>query len=135
MDAGEYRPVGESTPRRVDIRIIGATNRDDSHFRGDFLARPSLRVRLPPLSERREDIPLLVRHLLLERAGQDPQLGERLFVKTPGGRLEPRLSAHLVDHLVRSPVPANVRELRAILLSAVNGSHGDKLTRHCRYQA
>jgi two-component system response regulator HydG len=128
LDSGEYRPLGESTSRRVDLRVVGATNKDDSGFREDFLARHSLCVRLPPLSDRREDIPLLIRHWLLERARQNPELGERLFVKTDSGRLEPRLSAHLVDHLVRSPLSANVRELRATLLASVNACQGNKLT-------
>ena len=128
LDEGEYRTVGEATPRRVDLRLVGATHRDDTHFRTDFLARFSARVRMPPLRERREDIPLLIRHLLLERARLYPALGERLLRKTPDGRAEPRLSARLVDHLIRQPLPTNVRELRAILIRAINSSPDDKLT-------
>jgi DNA-binding NtrC family response regulator len=128
LDEGEYRPVGEATPRRADIRVVGATNQDDSHFRGDFLARFQARVRLPPLRERREDIPLLIRHLLLERAREYPELADRLLMKTSDGRLEPRISARLVDHLVRHPLPTNVRQLRTILIDAINTSPPDKLT-------
>jgi DNA-binding NtrC family response regulator len=128
LDEGEYRPIGDATPRRADIRVVGATNQDDSHFRDDFQARYQARVRLPPLRERREDIPLLIRHLLLERARQYPALADRLRVKTSDGRLEPRISARLVDHLIRHPLPTNVRQLRTILIDAINKSPPDKLT-------
>ena len=128
LDEGEYRPVGEATARRVDIRLVGATNQDESRFRGDFHARFDVRVRIPPLRERREDIALLVRHLLLERAREYPELADRLLMKTADGRLEPKISARLVDHLVRHPLPTNVRQLRAILIDAINTSPHDKLT-------
>ena len=128
LDEGEYRPIGDATPRRADIRVVGATNQDDSHFRGDFQARFQARVRLPPLRERREDIALLIRHLLLERVGEYPVLADRLLVKTSDGRLEPRISARLVDHLIRHPLPTNVRQLRTILIDAINKSPPDKLT-------
>ena len=128
LDEGEYRPIGEPTSRRVDIRVVGATHQDDSRFRDDFQARFQARVRLPPLRERREDIPLIVRHLLLERARKYPGLADRWLRKTSDGRLEPRISAHLVDHLIRHPLPTNVRQLRTILIDAIDRSTADKLT-------
>jgi DNA-binding NtrC family response regulator len=128
LDEGEYRPIGEATPRRADVRVVAATTKDDSHFRPDFQARFQARVRLPPLRERREDIALLIRHLLLERVGEYPALAERLFMKTPDGRLEPKISARLVDHLIRHPLPTNVRQLRTILIDVINNSPPDKLT-------
>jgi DNA-binding NtrC family response regulator len=94
--------------RRVDVRFVGATNRDESFFRSDFLARFPVRVRLPPLRERREDIALLSRHFPLRHAGQSP---------------EPRVSARLIDALVRHPLPLNARELHALL----EASPGDEL--------
>jgi transcriptional regulator with AAA-type ATPase domain len=108
MDQGEYQPVGEAVARRVDVRFVGATNRDESFFRSDFLARFPVRVRLPPLRERREDIALLSRHFPLRHAGQSP---------------EPRVSARLIDALVRHPLPLNARELHALL----EASPGDEL--------
>jgi DNA-binding NtrC family response regulator len=78
--------------------------------------------------ERREDIALLIRHLLLERAREYPELADRLLMKTSDGRLEPKISARLVDYLVRHPLPTNVRQLRAILIAAINTSPPDKLT-------
>jgi DNA-binding NtrC family response regulator len=128
MDEGEYRPVGEGTSRRADVRVVGATNQDESRFRGDFHARFDVRVRLAPLRERREDIALLIRHLLQERAREYPELADRLLRKTADGRLEPRISARLVDYLVRHPLPTNVRQLRTILIDAINTSPDDKLT-------
>jgi two-component system nitrogen regulation response regulator GlnG/two-component system response regulator HydG len=127
LDAGEYRPVGDATARRVDVRVIGATNRDDSFFRPDFRARFGRSVRMPPLRERREDIPLLIRHWLLRRARKYPELVSRFVRVGPSGGMEPKISARLVDHLVRQPLPLNVRELNAFLLSALEASPGDEV--------
>jgi DNA-binding NtrC family response regulator len=127
MDAGEYQSVGEAAARRVDVRFVGATNREDSVFRADFLARFLVRVRLPPLRERREDIPLLARHLLLRHVGESAELRERFLRPGTGGRPEPRFSGRLVDELVRRPLPLNARELHALLLQAVEASDGDEL--------
>src|SRR5580692_6525282 len=127
LDAGEYRPVGDATARRVDVRVIGATNRDDSFFRPDFRARFGRSVRMPPLRERREDIPLLVRHWLLRRAQKYPESASRFLRVGPSGGMEPKISARLVDHLVRQPLPLNVRELNAFLVSALDASPDDEV--------
>jgi DNA-binding NtrC family response regulator len=130
MDQGEYQPVGEAVARRVDVRFVGATNRDESFFRTDFLARFRVRVRLPPLRERREDIPLLARHFLLRLlldAEAPPERRERLCRKGADGRLEPNMSGRLIDELVRHPLPDNARELDRLLLKAVETSQGDEL--------
>ncbi|BCA79589.1 sigma-54 dependent transcriptional regulator [Desulfuromonas sp. AOP6] len=67
----EIEPVGEGVPRKVDVRVVAATNQDlevaiaDGHFREDLFYRLSvIPVELPPLRARREDIPLLVQHFL-----------------------------------------------------------------------
>jgi hypothetical protein len=65
LQTGEYTPVGESTPRRADVRVVGATNKAESSFRDDFLPRFLARIKVPPLRERQEDIPHLIRHWLL----------------------------------------------------------------------
>jgi len=113
METGEYQRQGEVALRRVDVRFIGATNKDDSAFRPDFKARFRKGVRLPPLRERREDIGLLIRHLLVLRALKDEAFKERFFREGKGGRLEPRISGRLVNELVRHPLPTNVRQLDA----------------------
>jgi len=116
LQEGEVRPVGENRPRRVDVRIIAATNRQlaeevkAGRFREDLYFR--LRVfpiRLPPLRDRLEDLPALARHLVRRIATQ---------LKKPVG--EPTQDALAV--LARYPFPGNVRELaneleRAVLLS------------------
>jgi DNA-binding NtrC family response regulator len=133
MDRGEYQAVGEAVARRVDVRFVGATNRDESVFRPDFLARFPVRVRLPPLRERREDIPLLARHFLLllhaqlSHTQQAPELCARLFRNGIDGCLEPNVSGRLIDALVRDPLPTNARGLHTLLLEAVETSPGDEL--------
>lgn len=129
MQVGKYRPVGASTEERVDTRIIAATNKDDSPFREDFLGRFLQPVRVPPLSERREDIPLIARHLILQRYRAAPKAYERFIVTMPSGRLEPRMSVTFVDYLVRHPLTKNVRELDAILAKSMRESPEDKLLR------
>ena len=61
---GEYQRLGESRSRRSDLRVIGATNRPWEQLKPDFAARFAVRLTVPPVEERREDIPLLCRHLL-----------------------------------------------------------------------
>ncbi len=116
LQEGEVRPVGENRPRTVDTRVLVATNRNldqevkAGRFRADLYYR--LRVfpiRLPPLRDRREDIPALTRHLLDRLAHQ---------LKKPVA--EPTEEALAL--LARYPFPGNVRELaneleRAVLLA------------------
>ncbi|HMI84143.1 MAG TPA: sigma 54-interacting transcriptional regulator [Polyangiaceae bacterium] len=64
LDRGEYQRLGEATCRRADLRVIAATNRDTSVLKPDVLARLRLRIVVPDLNERKEDVPLLVRHIL-----------------------------------------------------------------------
>jgi DNA-binding NtrC family response regulator len=104
IEEGEIRPVGASRVVHVNVRIIAATNRDlakmveEGTFRQDLLFRLNvLHVPIPPLRERREDLPLLVNlflHLVAERGGG-------LATVTPGALAV--LAAH--------PWPGNVREL------------------------
>jgi DNA-binding NtrC family response regulator len=116
LQEGEVRPVGESRTRPVDVRVIAATNRrlDEEvkagRFREDLYYR--LRVfpiHLPPLRERREDIPALARHLVARLAAQ---------LKKPVGPPTPEALAILA----RYPFAGNVRELaneleRAMILA------------------
>src|SRR5581483_5491851 len=105
LQEGEVRPVGENLPRPVDVRIVAATNRKleeevkAGRFREDLYYR--LRVfpiHLPPLRERREDIPALARHLVARLAAQ---------LKKPVGPPTPEALAILA----RYPFAGNVREL------------------------
>jgi two-component system response regulator PilR (NtrC family) len=109
LESREYRPLGSSTAKSFRGRIVAATNRDlreevrQGRFRQDLLFRLDvIRVELPPLRTRLEDLPLLIEHLLAS-------LGTRYG--RPGARLRP---ADL-DDLCRHTFPGNVRELRNIL--------------------
>jgi transcriptional regulator with GAF, ATPase, and Fis domain len=71
LQEGEVRPLGEARPIKVNVRVIAATNRDleadvqSGQFRADLFWRLNkLRLRVPPLHERREDIPILLEHFL-----------------------------------------------------------------------
>ena len=79
LDSGEYQRLGESRPRKADFRLVAATNRPDSYLKEDVLARLRIRVEVPDLNARREDIPLVARHLLRRIARNDPELARRYF--------------------------------------------------------
>ncbi len=119
LQEGQLRPVGASKSRKVDVRLIAATNRNleeevqKGNFREDLFYRVYVfPITLPPLRERREDVPLLIEHF------------RKRFAKTLTGRA-PRISPRVVDLLTRYDWPGNVRELeneveRAITLAAAD---------------
>ncbi|HWY26741.1 MAG TPA: sigma-54 dependent transcriptional regulator, partial [Candidatus Angelobacter sp.] len=116
LETGELERVGSSTTRRVDVRILSATNADvqtevtGGRFREDLLFRlNTIEIHLPPLRERKEDISLLAHHFLRQSA-------QRYRKQLEG--FEPVAMQVLLDH----PWPGNVRELdhaveRAVLLA------------------
>src|SRR5215469_8370832 len=108
LQQGEYTTVGGRTPIRTDVRIIAATNRDlrqlihQGLFREDLYYRLNVvPLRLPPLRERAEDIPDLVRHFLRKAEGEG----------LPAKRIEPEA----LDLLRRNRWPGNVRELENVI--------------------
>jgi formate hydrogenlyase transcriptional activator len=113
----EFEPVGSSHPLRVDVRVIAATNRNlreavqACRFRSDLFYRLNVfPIELPPLRERRSDIPQLVAFCL-------SQFSKRLGKKIDG------VSRESMENLVNYPWPGNIRELqnvieRAIIVSA-----------------
>jgi DNA-binding NtrC family response regulator len=117
LETGEFERLGSSRTRKADVRLISATNADlhaevaAGRFRQDLLFRlNTIEVRLPPLRDRREDIPRLARHFLTTHA--------RRYRKGLTGFDSSAMQA-LVDH----PWPGNVRELdhaieRAVLMAA-----------------
>ena len=127
LDGGEYQRLGESKRRVADIRLIAATNRAAEDLKEDLGARLGLRVHLPGLDERREDVTLLARHLLLRIASRDAHLGEAFFAGWDGRTGEPRLTADLARALVLHAWSTNVRELEALLLKAASSSRGEAL--------
>jgi two-component system response regulator GlrR len=104
IERREVKPLGGSTVRRVDVRIIAATNRDLAReaargtFRADLYYRLAVTcVRMPALSTRAEDIPILCRHIVDELSTRGPVLP---------------LDAIAVQRLAERTWPGNVRELR-----------------------
>jgi DNA-binding NtrC family response regulator len=128
MDDGEYQRLGEAITRQADLRILAATNRPESDVRADVLARFKIRITVPGLDARRDDIPLLAVHVIRKRAAADPLILARFF---PDGDLRnvPRLSPGLVEALVRHPYTTHMRELEALLLHAAFESPGRYLSR------
>jgi transcriptional regulator with PAS, ATPase and Fis domain len=105
LQEGEVRPVGGVAPVKVDVRILSASNRDlsamveDGSFREDLFYRLRvLHIRMPPLRERREDVPLLVSTFLDREA------------KRMGGKPK-RMAPGVLELLVAYDWPGNVREL------------------------
>jgi Nif-specific regulatory protein len=109
LHEGELRRVGDSVERRVDVRIIAATNRNlreavaEGSFREDLYYRLNvISIYLPPLRERREDIPLLADHFL------------KLYAKKIGGR-ECKLAPVTLEAMLEYDWPGNVRELENVV--------------------
>jgi transcriptional regulator with GAF, ATPase, and Fis domain len=105
----EFERVGGGRPIRVDVRVIAATNRDlavevtEGRFRADLFYRLNVfPIRVPPLRERRGDVPLLVRHILA-------QLQRKLARPLRG------VTPESLARLERYPWPGNVRELQNVL--------------------
>jgi len=128
LDAGgEYQRLGDASSRRSDFRLIGATNRDPASLKHDLLARFSLRVDVPSLAERREDVPLLLRSLALQAASKSPELMGRFIACDDAGRRNARFAPDFVQHAVRGSWPTNVRGLESLLWSCVAESPGDTI--------
>jgi DNA-binding NtrC family response regulator len=122
LDHGEYQRLGESEPRVSDFRLIAATNLPEASLRDDLLARFDIRLRTPPLADRREDIVLLALHLLAPILASGK---ETVRFRTDGG--PPALSTQLVRRLTQHSYAANVRELRQLLVESAWHSPGDTL--------
>jgi two-component system nitrogen regulation response regulator GlnG/two-component system response regulator HydG len=114
LDAGEYQRLGDARRRTVDARVLAATNRPISQLKADLAARFPLRVRTPALHERREDVPIVARHLLLALI----RGGDAHTARFADGTSEPRVSRELVVALVSHLYTTHVRELSAILFHA-----------------
>jgi transcriptional regulator with GAF, ATPase, and Fis domain len=121
LQLGEFERLGSPRTRRVDVRVIAATNRNlyedvaAGRFRRDLYYRLNVfPVRMPALRERPEDIPLLADYLarrLLERHHRPPSA----------------IPSHVVDALVAHDWPGNVRELENVLERAIIGMTGATL--------
>ncbi len=118
-----FEMLGDSMPRKVDVRVVCATNADlasmvrDRTFREDLFYRINLiTVTLPPLRERPEDIPLLVEHILGKMCAET-------------GREVPEITADALDYLSGLPYPGNIRELKNLVERTLLVSNTRILTR------
>jgi DNA-binding NtrC family response regulator len=123
LEAGEIRPIGANEPVIADVRVIAATNRDlrtmiaAGTFREDLLYRLNMfHVHLPPLRERRADIPDLARHLLARAA------------KKPLEMVADLLTADALEVMVNHHWQGNVRELANAMEYAWIVSAGQPIT-------
>jgi len=109
IEQGEFMRVGGKQSIQVDVRIVAATNRDldqamrEGSFRSDLFYRLNVvSLQLPPLRERPEDLPLLIKHFIKSKSAQTG-IGEK------------RVSPEAVDALLRYSWPGNVREIENVI--------------------
>ena len=122
LESGEIRRVGDTEPFRTDVRVLCATNRDlrtmirEDEFREDLFFRiNTFEVRLPPLRERRQDIPELARHLLARAA------------RRPVEQVADLLTPEVIDVLLEHKWDGNVRELANVMEHAYILSGGGRI--------
>lgn len=127
LDGGDYQRLGESKRRSADIRLVAATNRSLDELKEDLGARLALRLHIRGLDERREDVTLLARHLLLRIARRDPHIGQTFFDRWDGTSGEPRLTSALARALVMHAWTTHTRELESVLLRSASSSPGGEL--------
>ncbi|HRI63754.1 MAG TPA: sigma 54-interacting transcriptional regulator [Polyangium sp.] len=126
LDAGgEYHNLGGTLAKRSSFRLIGATNRSADVLKHDLAARLVLRLEVPSLNERREDIPFLVRHLLHRALATSPEAVNRFFSTTKDGQSEPNVRAKVIDVALKHTYTTNIRELEAMLWRAMAASTED----------
>ena len=118
----EIKPLGDSRPIQVDVRIIASTNQPlaekirSGEFREDFFYRLNvLPIKLPPLRERAEDIPLIANHLLKKHCAK---------LEKPMKRFSPEL----MDIIVNRRWEGNVREMENMIMQGILFSGGDEIT-------
>ena len=122
LQEGEFERVGDEATRRVNVRVVAATNRDlrkevdEGRFRLDLYYRLGVfPMEVPPLRDRREDIPELIAHFI-------QQASMRFHVAPPGA------SHREIERAQQYDWPGNVRELQNVVERAVILSNGGKLT-------
>ncbi|HKE25490.1 MAG TPA: sigma-54 dependent transcriptional regulator [Bryobacteraceae bacterium] len=116
----EFTPLGATEPIKVDVRILAATNEDlhqlvkEGRFREDLYYRLNvINIALPPLRERREDIPLLVEYFFTYYCRENNKFQD------PGGRSTLRFQPEALQVLMEHSWPGNVRELENVVERAV----------------
>ena len=121
LENGEVVRLGSNEPRRVDVRLVSATNRDldamvaDGEFRQDLYFRiKGVTITIPPLRERREDIPLLT-HVFLRQAGEKYE------------KPDARLTGEAQQKLMAYGWPGNVRQLKNVVENMLVLAEGEEI--------
>jgi len=128
LEQREVKRVGGTKPIKVDVRVVAATNRDleeevkEGRFREDLFYRLSVvRIVLPPLRDRRDDIPVLANHFLKQGRYNRNKQGERKIQK---------ISPEAMEKILVYPWPGNVRELANVVERAVSFADTDTVLVH-----
>ena len=121
LETGEFRRVGGTASMKVDVRVVSATNKNlqkevqNGRFREDLLYRLNVvSIQLPPLRERKEDIPMLIDYFLKRKSKAEPK----------------HLSAEAFSIMMHHDWPGNVRELEHVIEGASVLCQGDTIEAH-----
>jgi PAS domain S-box-containing protein len=132
LQDGEYTPLGSNMPKQADVVIIAATNKnynallEQGLLREDFFYRIYvIEIRVPPLRERKDDIPLLIEYFLGQYRQKQEELPGRRSGNLPGDPT--MLPAELLQALYAYQWPGNVRELENVLQRYLATSDLDKV--------
>jgi transcriptional regulator with PAS, ATPase and Fis domain len=125
LESGEVMPLGETRPKHSDIRLVTATNQDieakikEGTFREDLYYRINvIEITIPPLRQRKEDIPLLAEHFVGKFSEQN-----RKNIKG--------LTPEAMDILIKYSWPGNIRELANVMERAVVMCQGELIEAKC----
>ncbi len=130
----EIKPVGGDRPVAIDVRVLAATNKDlkalvsRGHFREDLYWRLAVvPIQVPPLRERKDDIPLLAAHILARRAGATKSFAG---ARDKDARYPTQITAKALARLQSYRWPGNIRELENVLSRAAILCDGETIRSH-----
>ena len=122
---GEYQRLGDPSRRYARFRLVAATNEDPLSLKDDLLARFTLRIEVPKLEERLDDVPLLLRHLFQRALAGEPAVASRFANPSRGNAL--RASPDFIRQLIAQLPNGEIRGLENRLWQALARSRGSWL--------